>query len=47
MIMDAATRVHVGLYQRLSFGTLTLWIGALAVSLWPAGSAVADRQMGR
>jgi hypothetical membrane protein len=44
MLMDAVTRVHVGLYQRLSFGIMTLWIGALAVSLWPTGSAVADRQ---
>jgi hypothetical membrane protein len=42
MLMDAFTRAHVGLYQRLTFGTMNLWVAVLAVSLWPEGSETVD-----
>jgi hypothetical membrane protein len=36
MGMDARTRSHLGLFQRLSFGTMNLWLGAFALSIWPS-----------
>lgn len=40
--MDARTRSHVGLFQRLSFGTMQLWLGAFAVSMWPSRTTATD-----
>ncbi len=45
--MDARTRSHVGLFQRLSFGTMQLWLGALAVSMWPSRIKATDPNIAR
>lgn len=34
MLMNATTRNHAGLFQRLSFGTVNLWLAAFAVTIW-------------
>ena len=34
MVINATTRNHVGLFQRLSFGTMNLWLAAFAVWVW-------------
>ncbi len=36
MVMSLSTRSHVGLFQRLSFGFMNLWLAAFAVSIWPS-----------
>jgi hypothetical membrane protein len=33
MVIDAPTRSHVGIFQRLSFGIMHLWLGAFALSI--------------
>ena len=43
--MDARTRSHVGLFQRLSFGTMQLWLGAFALSMWPIENQSTNRRM--
>jgi hypothetical protein len=35
MFMDATTRTYVGLFQRLAFAVLHVWLAAFALSLWP------------
>jgi hypothetical protein len=35
MFMDVATRTYVGLFQRLAFGVLHVWLAAFALSVWP------------
>jgi hypothetical membrane protein len=40
--MDLPTRSHVGLYQRLSFGTMQLWLGVFALSIWPSRIKATD-----
>ncbi len=42
MIIDAPTSSHVGLFQRLSFGILHLWLAAFALSLWPSKIEATD-----
>jgi len=35
MFMDVTTRTYVGLFQRLAFGVLHVWLAAFALSVWP------------
>lgn len=42
MVVDAPTRSHVGLFQRLSFGIMFLWLGAFALSIWPSRIKATD-----
>ena len=35
MFMDVTTRTYVGLFQRLAFGVLHVWLAAFAMSVWP------------
>ncbi len=42
MAMNAHTRSHVGLFQRLSFGIMQLWLGAFALSIWPSRVETSD-----
>lgn len=42
MVMDAPTRSHVGLFQRLFFGVMLLWLGAVALSMWPSRTEATD-----
>ena len=36
MFASRDTRHNVGMYQRLSLGTMSLWLAVLAVFLWPS-----------
>lgn len=45
MVLDRTTRNHVGLFQRLSFGIMHLWLAVFAASLWPSTIAVTDRSV--
>ena len=46
MFMDASTRGFVGLFQRLAFGVLHLWLAAFALSLRPWAKAASDEPAG-
>ena len=42
MFMDVTTRSYVGLFQRLAFGVLHVWLAALALSMWPWAIEASD-----
>jgi hypothetical membrane protein len=43
MVTNLSTRSHVGLFQRLSFGIMQLWLAAFALSIWPTRIEAHDR----
>jgi hypothetical membrane protein len=46
MVMNLTTRSHVGVFQRLSFGTMNLWLAVFALSSWPSRIEASDRSAG-
>jgi hypothetical protein len=47
MVMSVTTRSFVGLFQRLAFGIMHVWLAAFALSLWPSTPEVRDRPFNR
>ncbi|MCX6552594.1 MAG: DUF998 domain-containing protein [Acidobacteria bacterium] len=47
MFMDVTTRTYVGLFQRLAFGVLHVWLAAFALSMrpWAIESTLAGRHI--
>jgi hypothetical membrane protein len=41
-VLNAPTHSHVGLFQRLSFGIMHLWLGVFALSIWPSRIEATD-----
>jgi hypothetical protein len=46
MFMDVTTRTYVGLFQRLAFGVLHVWLAAFALSVWPRAIESTDEPAG-
>ena len=47
MVMSVTTRSYVGLFQRLAFGIMHVWLAAFALSIWPSTTEVSDRPVSR
>lgn len=46
MVMNLTTRSDVGVFQRLSFGTMNLWLAVFALSSWPSRIKASDQPAG-
>lgn len=46
LFMDLTTRSYVGLYQRLAFGIMHLWLAGFALLIWRSTSEATDRPTG-